>query len=62
MRKGKTLRSNASRRHRDRRRAGDDVDMTLVRWTLSLTPAERLQVLQNHVNAIQELRRAFVSR
>lgn len=30
----------------------DGVDLTLIRWMLSLTPAERLQVLQDHVNAI----------
>jgi hypothetical protein len=30
----------------------DGVDLTLIRWTLSLTPAERLQFLQRHVNAI----------
>jgi hypothetical protein len=30
----------------------DGVDLTLIRWMLSLTPTERLQVLQEHVNAI----------
>ena len=30
----------------------DGVDLTLIRWMLSLTPAERLQVLQNQVRAI----------
>jgi hypothetical protein len=30
----------------------DGVDLTLIRWFLSLTPAERLDVLQRHVNAI----------
>ncbi len=33
----------------------DGVDLTLIRWMLSLTPAERLEVLQNHVNAILEI-------
>ena len=28
----------------------DGVDLTLIRWMLSLTPAERLQVLQDHVD------------
>ena len=28
----------------------DGVDLTLIRWMLSLTPAERLQILQNHVD------------
>jgi hypothetical protein len=36
----------------------DGVDLTLIRWMLSLTPAERLQVLQQHVRAIQKLREA----
>jgi hypothetical protein len=33
------------------------VDLTLIRWMLSLTPAERLRVLQDHVNAVLRLRR-----
>jgi hypothetical protein len=28
------------------------IDLTLIRWTLSLTLAERLRSLQRHVNAI----------
>jgi len=35
----------------------DGVDLTLIRWMLSLTPAERLQVLQRQVNAILAIRR-----
>lgn len=35
----------------------DGVDLTLIRWMLSLTPAERLQVLQRHVNAILAIQR-----
>jgi hypothetical protein len=35
----------------------DGVDLTLIRWMLSLSPAERLQVLQRHVNAILEMRK-----
>jgi hypothetical protein len=34
----------------------DSVDLTLIRWMLSLTPAERLQFLQNHVNGILAIR------
>jgi hypothetical protein len=34
----------------------DGVDLTLIRWMLSLTPAERLQVLERHVNAILAIR------
>lgn len=36
----------------------DGVDLTLIRWMLSLSPAERLDVLQGHVDdviAIREL-------
>lgn len=32
------------------------VDVTLIRWMLSLTPAERLDVLQRHVDAVLEMR------
>ena len=37
---------------------GDDgVDLTLIRWMLSLTPAERLQYLEDHVNDILAIRK-----
>ncbi len=36
----------------------DGVDLTLIRWMLSLTPAERLEVLQQHIWAIASLRDA----
>jgi hypothetical protein len=35
----------------------DGVDLTLIRWMLSLTPAERLQFVQRQVNAILAIRR-----
>lgn len=34
----------------------DGVDLTLIRWFLSLTPAERLDYLQRHVNAVLAIR------
>ena len=34
------------------------VDISLIRWHLSLTPYERLMHLQNHVNAILKIRHA----
>jgi hypothetical protein len=34
----------------------DGADLTLIRWMLSLTPAERLQVLQEFVNSVMEIR------
>jgi hypothetical protein len=38
--------------------ADDGVDVSLIRWMLSLTPRERLQVLQQNVNSILKLRHA----
>ena len=35
----------------------DGVDLTLVRWFLSLTPAERLTYLEQHSGDILEIRR-----
>jgi hypothetical protein len=35
----------------------DGVDLTLIHWMLSLTPAERLQFLQGHVNGILAIQR-----
>ncbi len=34
----------------------DGVDLTLIRWMLSLTPAERLEVLEDNVRSILRLR------
>ena len=36
--------------------ASDGVDVTLIRWMLSLTPRERLQTLQEFVDALEEVR------
>ena len=42
---------------------GDDgVDLTLVRWMLSLTSAERLQLLQQNVRSIGKLRGRLAKR
>ncbi len=34
----------------------DGVDLTLIRWMLTLTPAERLRVLEGNVRSILRLR------
>jgi hypothetical protein len=34
----------------------DGVDLTLIRWTLSLSPAERLQFLEERINEILAIR------
>ena len=34
----------------------DGVDLTLIRWMLSLTPTERLEVLQSSIDLIQSAR------
>ena len=34
----------------------DGVDLTLIRWMLTLTPLQRLQVLQHFVRSVLELR------
>jgi hypothetical protein len=35
----------------------DGVDLTLIRWMLSLTPAERLSFLQRQMNALAKFRK-----
>jgi hypothetical protein len=35
--------------------SADGVDLTLIRWMLSLTPAERLEFLEQHINCILEI-------
>jgi hypothetical protein len=37
----------------------DGVDLTLIRWMLSLTPGERLAVLQAQVDSLLTLRAKF---
>jgi len=37
-------------------RAPDGVDVTLIRWMLSLSPRDRLRVLEEHVGATLRLR------
>jgi len=34
----------------------DGVDLTLIRWMLSMTPTERLQILQQNIRSILRLR------
>ncbi len=36
--------------------SADGVDLSLVRWMLSLTPAERLRFLDEHIQAIEAIR------
>ena len=40
----------------DQVRDENGVDVSLIRWFLTLTPAERLDFLQEHVNAVLEIR------
>lgn len=35
--------------------ASDGVDVTMIRWMLSLTPEARLQTLQDFVDALYEI-------
>ena len=35
-----------------------EVDLTLIRWMLTLTPAQRLQVLQQQINTLTRLKHA----
>jgi hypothetical protein len=36
--------------------SADGIDLTLIRWMLSLTPPERLKVLQKFVDSVEEIR------
>jgi len=40
----------------ERMHSDDGVDLTLIRWMLSLTPVERLKILQRHLASVQRLR------
>ena len=41
---------------KERTHSDDGVDLTLIRWMLSLTPAERLQMLERHIASVHRLR------
>jgi hypothetical protein len=43
-----------------RTRSEDGVDLTLIRWMLSLTPEERLITLQNNVRSLMRLRNGAI--
>ncbi|MEK6777219.1 MAG: hypothetical protein AABY87_10100 [bacterium] len=34
----------------------DGVDLTVIRWMLSMTPEERLETLQNHIRSVMRIR------
>jgi hypothetical protein len=40
----------------------DGVDLSLVRWMLSLTPAERLQVVEQHSTDLEDMRKLNATR
>jgi hypothetical protein len=40
----------------------DGVDVSLIRWMLSLSPSERLATLQGFVDGIAKLRRGLATR
>ena len=42
----------------DRLYSEDGVDLSLIRWMLSMTPTERLQTLQQNIRSIKRLRDA----
>ena len=42
----------------DRLYSEDGVDLSLIRWMLSMTPTERLQTLQQNIRSVMRLRRA----
>ena len=44
------------REHKPSPVGSDGIDVSLIHWMLSLTPAERLRTLQQHVNSVLRLR------
>jgi len=54
--KGKAVAARPKARAAKPTHSKDGVDLTLIRWMMSLTPAERLQVLQNNARSILRLR------
>jgi len=50
------------RSHKQRRTHSEDgVDLTLIRWMLSLTPEERIKALEDNVYALTSLKNATIA-
>lgn len=47
---------------REPRDDAEGVDVTLIRWMLSLTPRERLEVLNSAMNSLETIRGAAAPR
>ncbi len=62
--KAKVLRSTVRKAKKPRRKVDrpthspEGVDLTLIRWFLTLTPTERLRTLENTMKSIQRIRDA----
>jgi len=54
--KGKERSGKRARPTKLPERSEDGVDLTLIRWMLSLTPAERLRAAQSFANSLMRLR------
>lgn len=54
--------SGENTKARQKTHSEDGVDLTVIRWMLRLSPTERLEALQQQVNALMELRRGAGSR
>ena len=52
------VRMSDREQEREAETTADDDDVTLIRWMLSLTPGERLQVLQSNIRSLEKLRGA----
>jgi hypothetical protein len=54
LRKGRSTKNLLS--DRDLMYGEDGVDISLIRWMLSMTPTQRLQILQQNIRSIMRLR------
>ncbi len=52
----KHSKSGPDPRRKSRERSEDGVDLTLIRWMLSLTPAQRLKVAQDAAESMKRMR------
>jgi hypothetical protein len=48
--------TSRAKRRQGQATSKDGVDLTLIRWMLSLWPSQRLSVLSQAVNSVQQLR------
>jgi hypothetical protein len=61
MPKNQRPRQDPQFQHQRRTHSEDGVDLTLIRWMLSLTPEQRIRALEDNVYALMRLKNGTIA-